>query len=72
MRARVPDSPSDRLTTPAPLATAQSMPAAMASSEPDPSAPRTRTGMIRAPGAVPATPMPLPVTAAAMPATWVP
>ena len=44
----------------------------MSSLVPLPSAPRTRTGKIMASGAVPATPIPLSVAAAAMPAVCVP
>src|SRR5438876_526083 len=48
------------------------MPAATWSLVPDPLASRTRTGRILAPGATPATPIPLSLTAAAIPATCVP
>ena len=48
------------------------MPLFAVSTEPVPSASSTRTGMIFAPGAVPATPMPLLVSAAMIPATCVP
>jgi hypothetical protein len=47
------------------------MPAAMSSNEP-PSSSSTLTGSTRASGATPAMPVPLPVAAAAIPATCVP
>ena len=58
--------------TRAPKSAAQRMPRAMLASVPAPSAPSTFTGMMRALGAMPATPRLLPVVAAAMPATCVP
>ena len=54
--------PRERLSTFAPCSIAQRMPVATAAIPPRPSASSTRTGMMRAPGAVRAT----------MPATWVP
>ena len=50
-------------------ATAQMMPAATSTLEPAPSASSTRTGRIAAPGATPATPIPLFVLWAMVPAT---
>ena len=60
------------LITLAPWSAAQRMPLTMSSEQPLPSESSTRTGMIEASGATPATPMPLFVTRAAMPATCVP
>ncbi len=59
------------LITSAPWSTAYRMPVAMSSKAPLPSS-RDLIGMIFASGAVPATPMPLSVTAAMMPLTCVP
>lgn len=68
-RLSTPVSPRERVTTSAPLATPQLMPSAIPSSVPVASVPITRTGMIFESGAVPAIPIPLPVAAAAIPAT---
>jgi hypothetical protein len=64
--------PSERLMTSAPWVRAQSMPAATPSAVPEPSASSTRTGISRADGATPATPVPLPVAAPTIPVTCVP
>ena len=64
--------PRLRLMIRAPCSAAQTMPAATAVVGPLPAASRTLTGMIRACQAIPATPWPLSVAAAAMLATWVP
>ena len=58
--------------TRAPWSAAQMMPSATSEEEPLPDASSTRTGMILAPGAAPATPTPLFAWAAMMPATCVP
>ena len=60
------------LITRAPLSTAQMTALAMSESQPLPSAHSAVTGRISAPGAAPATPTPLPVDAARIPATCVP
>ena len=64
--------PSDRLITSAPCVRAQSIPAAIVSTSPDPSSPSTRTGISRARGAADAMPTPLPVAAPMIPVTCVP
>ncbi len=61
-----------RLTILAPRSTAKLTPLAMVDAVPDSLRSSTRTGMMRASGATPATPAPLSVAAAAMPAIWVP
>ena len=63
---------NERFTTVAPCCTAHVIPSATVVDEPDPSGPRTRTGMIFALGATDATPIEFPVTAAMMPAIKVP
>lgn len=67
-----PVSPRLMLITLAPLSAAHLMPLTIVAWSPEPTVPRTRTGMIMALGAAPAMPTPLSVTAAAMPATCVP
>src|SRR3954453_6666539 len=64
--------PSDRLMTPAPWSAAHRIPLAMSDDQPEPLAPSTFTGRIRAPGARPATPTLLLAMAATIPDTWVP
>jgi hypothetical protein len=59
------------LITSAPLSADQRMPAAMSSKDP-PVSPSALTARMLASGATPAMPMPLSVSAAAMPATCVP
>jgi hypothetical protein len=56
----------------APLSAAKQMPRATSESLPEPLASSTFTGSTFAAGATPATPEPLPVTAAMIPATCVP
>ena len=55
-----------------PVISSQRMPSAMPATEPEPDPDSTLIGMIRACGATPATPMPLSVVCAMVPATWVP
>ena len=64
--------PRLRLMMSAPRSVAQMMPRATSPESPDPASFRTLTGMIDAPGATPATPMPLLAVAAMVPATCVP
>src|SRR5215831_366456 len=64
--------PSDMLMTLAPWSAAQRMPLAMPDTEPEPRAESTLIGMILAWKATPATPMPLCVDCAMVPATCVP
>ena len=68
----VPSAPRLRLTTEAPWSTTHSMAAPTSLSVPDPSVSTARATTRWASGATDATPMPLLVTAAMIPATWVP
>ena len=72
MASERPPPPSDRFSTRAPWSTAQRIPSAMACEVPLPDADSTFTGMSRACGAIPATPLPLPVLCATVPETCVP